>query len=142
MIVVHPYSLAQEDAALLTESAFLSCAKICIDDSRFSTDLHKDKRATLNKKQQNEISNSAAFITETCQAMWSLLTDTIPRGRTIMYVVTPATGASMMAVGHFSKIFDPGTNGSQLTDDSVTRLKNEFATNNPNVVFSYISISG
>ena len=35
----------------------------------------------------------------------------------------------------FSLIFDPGKNGLQLTDDSVTRLKNEFATNDPNVFF-------
>ena len=44
----------------------------------------------------------------------------------------------MMAVGHFAKIFDLGKNGIQLTDDSVTRLKNEFASNDPNVIFSYI----
>ena len=37
-----------------------------------------------------------------------------------------------MAVGHFSKIFDPGKNGQQLTDDSVKNLKNEFATHDPN----------
>ena len=55
MIVVHPYLLAQEDTTLLTESAYLSCAKLCIDDSRFSPDLHKDKRVTLNKRQENEI---------------------------------------------------------------------------------------
>ena len=41
-------------------------------------------------------------------------------------------------MGHFAKIFDPGKNGLQLTDDSVTRLKNEFASNDPNVVFTYI----
>ena len=52
-----------------------------------------------------------------------------------MYMVTPATEASMMAVGHFSNIFDPGKIGQQLTDDSVTRLKNEVATNDPNVFF-------
>ena len=80
------------------------------------------------------MSNSAALITETNQIMWSLF-------RTIMYLVTPATEASMMAVGHFAKIFDPGKNGLQLTDDSVTRLKNEFATNSPNVVFSYVPCS-
>ena len=70
--------------------------------------------------------------------MWSLLTNTIPHGRTIMYMVNPATEASMMVVGHFAKIFHPGKNGLQLTDDSVIRLKNEFAANDPNVVFSYI----
>ena len=138
VIVVHSYSLAQEDTTFLTESACLPCAKICIDDSRFSPDLHKDKRVTLNKRQKNEVSNSVALITETKQTMWSLLTNTIPHSRTIMYMVTPATEASMMAVGHFSKIFDPGENGLQLTDDSVTRLKSEFATNDPKVVFSYI----
>ena len=47
VIVVHP---------LLTESAFLSCATICIDDSGFSPDLHKDNRVTLDKRQKNEIS--------------------------------------------------------------------------------------
>ena len=40
-----------------------------------------------------------------------------------------------MAVGHFSKIFDPGQNGQQLADDSVTRLKNEFAASDPNIIF-------
>ena len=70
--------------------------------------------------------------------MWSLLTNTIPHGRTIVNMVTPATEASMMAVGHFARIFDPGKNGLQLTDDSETRLKNEFDTNDPNVIFSDI----
>ena len=55
-----------------------------------------------------------------------------------MYMVTPATEARIVAVGHFAKIHDLGKNGLRLTDDSVTRLKNEFATNGPNVVFSYI----
>ena len=135
VIVVHPYPLAQEDSTLLTDSAYLSCAKLCIDDSRYPPDLHKDKRVTLNKRQKDEISNSAAFITETNQAMRSLLTNTIPYGRTIMYLVTPATEATMMADVHFSKIFEPGKSGQQLTDDSVTRLKKEFATNDPNVIF-------
>ena len=40
-----------------------------------------------------------------------------------MHMVTPATEASMMAVGHFAKVFDLGMNGLQSTDDSVTRLK-------------------
>ena len=44
VIVFRPYPLAQEDTALLTESAVFLCAKICIDDSRFTPDLHKDKR--------------------------------------------------------------------------------------------------
>ena len=109
---------------------------MCVDDSRFSPDLHKDRRVTLNKKQKNEISDSTAFITDINETMWSLLTDTIPHGSTIMCMVSPATEASMMAVGHFSKILDPKKNGLQLTDDSVTRLKNECATNNPNVFFS------
>ena len=68
--------------------------------------LYKDKRVTLNKKQKNEISNSAAFITGTNQVLWSVFTNTIPHGRAIMYMVTPATEASMMAVGHFAKILD------------------------------------
>ena len=142
VIVVHPYPLGQEDTTLLTEFAHLSNAKTCVHNSRVSPDLHKDKRVTLNKRQKKEISNSAAFITETNQVMWSLQTNTIPLGRAIMYMVTPATEASMMAVGHFAKIFDPGKNGLQLTDDSVTRLKNEFATNDPKVIFLIHSISG
>ena len=105
VIVVHPYFLAQENTALLAGSIHLSCAYICIDDSCFSPDPYKDKRVTLNKEQKNETSNSAAFSTETNQVMWSVLTNTIPHGRTILFVVTPATGASMMAVGHFAKRF-------------------------------------
>ena len=126
VIVVHPYFLSQRDTDLSAESAYLSCAKICIDDSRFSPDLYKDKRVTLNKRQKNEISNSAAFFAETNQVMWNLLTNTIPHGRTIVYTVTPATEASMMAVGHFTKIFDPGKNASQLTGDSVMSFSHTF----------------
>ena len=105
-------------------------------------DLHKDRRVTLNKKQKNELSDSTAYITETHQTMWSLLTNTIPHGRTIMFMVTPAIEASMMAVGHFSKIFDPGKNGLQLIDDSVTRLKNELAENDPKRLFLIRPIFG
>ena len=55
-----------------------------------------------------------------------------------MYIVTPATEASMLTVGHFSNIFDPGKNGLQLTDDFVKKLKDEFASNGPNVISSYV----
>ena len=65
VIVVHPYFLAQRDTDLLAESDYLSCAKICIDDSHFSPDPYKDKRVTLNKRQKNDISDSAAFIHRT-----------------------------------------------------------------------------
>ena len=82
---------------------------------------------------------SAAFIAETNQVMWSLLTNTILHGRTIVYRVTPATEANMMTVGNFTQICGPGRNGSQLTDDSVTRLKDEFASKDPNVILSYDS---
>ena len=58
-----------------------------------------------------------------------------------MCMVTLATEASTMAVGSFSKIFDPGQNGPQVTDDSVTRLKNEFAENDQNVFVSYVPFS-
>ena len=65
VIVVHPYFLAQRDTDLLAESDYLSCPKICIDDSHFSPDPYKDKRVTLNKRQKNDISDSAAFIHRT-----------------------------------------------------------------------------
>ena len=73
---------------------------------------------TLNKKQTNEESNSAAITAETNPVMWSLVTNTIPHGLTITSMVTPATEESMMAVVHFTKIFDPGKNGVQLSDES------------------------
>ena len=40
-----------------------------------------------------------------------------------------------MTVGHFAKMFDPGKNGLQLTDDFVMRLKDECSPNDPNVIF-------
>ena len=58
-----------------------------------------------------------------------------------MYMVTPATEASVMAVGRFSKIFGPHKNGQLLIDDSATRLKNELGENDPNVFFSCIPFS-
>ena len=123
VIVVHSYTLEPEDSVLVEAIRCLLVRKTCVDGSRFSPDLHKERRVTLNMRQKNEISNSAAFIAETNQGMWSLLSNTIPHGRTIMYMVTTATEASMMAVGHFAKKFDPGKNALHLTDDSVTRLK-------------------
>ena len=44
-----------------------------------------------------------------------------------------------MTVGNFTQICGPGRNVSQLTDDSVTRLKDEFASKDPNAIFSYDS---
>ena len=44
----------------------------------------------------------------------------------------------LVAADHPRELGTPGKNGLQLTDDSVTRLRNEFATNDPNITFSYI----
>ena len=55
-----------------------------------------------------------------------------------MYMATLAIEASMMMVGHLTKRSDPKKNELQLTDDIVKRLKNEFTSNNPNVVFSHV----
>ena len=138
MILVHPYFLAQRDTDLLAEYAHLSCANICIDGSRFSPDLYKDKRVTLNRRQKNEIPKGEAFVTGTNQASWNLLTSTISHGRTIMYMVVSAIEASKMAVGYFFKIFDPGKNGVQLTDDFSMKLKNEFVSGDKkDVIFPY-----
>ena len=53
-----------------------------------------------------------------------IIADTRHTQRWSERMVTPATEASMMAVEEFSKIFDLGKKGLQLTDDSVIRLKN------------------
>ena len=73
-----------------------------VGDSRFSPDLHNDKRVTKNKRQKNVISVSVAIITETNQVMWSFLTNTIAPGGTIMYMVISVaqTQTSMMACLH------------------------------------------
>ena len=135
VIAVHPYFLAQDDTTLLVESAHLSCPKICIDGSRFSPDLYKDKLVTLNKRLKNELSNSAAFIAETDQVMWSLLTNTILHGRTIMCMVTPATEANMMTVGIFSKTINPAKREFQLTDNSMSGMRQHKAeTSNTQII--------
>ena len=141
VIVVHPYFLAQRDTDLLAESGHLSCAAMCIDGSLFSPDLYQDKHATLNRRQKNEISNGEAFVTETNQASWNLLTSTISHGRTIMYMVVPAIEASKMGVGYSFKIFDPGKNGVQLTDNFSMKLKNEFFSWEVQTSFFYTSRS-
>ena len=55
---VHPYFLAQRDTDLLADYAHFPCAKMCMDVSSFSPDLYKDKHATSNRRQKNEISKS------------------------------------------------------------------------------------
>ena len=111
-------------------------------NSRLHPDLHKDKRVTLNKRLKNEISNSAALITETKLIIWILLTNTIAHGRTIVYTVTPGTEGRMMAVGHRAKKFDIGKNGLNLTEDSATRLKNQFFHERSECRFLIHSTSG
>ena len=46
-----------------------------------------------------------------------------------------------MAVGHFDKIFDLGIDGLRLADDSVTRLRNEYAENDPIVFVTCVPYS-
>ena len=45
------------------------------------------------------------------------MTNTILHGRTAMYIMISAIGAGKKAVGYSFKIFDPGKNGLQITDD-------------------------
>ena len=52
VIVVHPYFLAQDDTTLLSESAYLSCAKIFIDDSRFFSRLVQGQACDVERSIQ------------------------------------------------------------------------------------------
>ena len=135
VIVVHPCPLAQEDTTLLTDSASLSCAKICIDDSRFTPDLHKDKRVRLNKRMKNEIiqqrrihhRNHSGHVESTDQHHFAQQND---------HAYGDSSDLSKYdGSWTFFLDFDPVKNRQQLTGDSVTRLKNEFATNDLNVIF-------
>ena len=87
VVNVHPYFLALRDTDLLAELAHLSCAKVCMDVSSFSSEFSEDKHATLNRRQTNEISNKETFATETKQVSRNLLINTIFHGRTIMYMI-------------------------------------------------------
>ena len=136
--VFHPYLLAQRDTDLLEESAHLSRAIMCIDVSCFSSDPYKDKRATLNKKQKNETYNSETLVTETNQASWNLLINTISHCRTIANMTVSAIEASKKAVGYSFKILDPGKNGWQLTDEFAMNLKNDFVSRDANIFFLHI----
>ena len=129
----------------MAESAHLSWAKICIDVSCVSPDPYKEslfwmiqackkKRATLDNKQKNETSNGETFVTETNQASWNFLTNTISHGQTILYLMISAIEAGKKAVGCSLNIFDPGKNGLQLTDDFAMTLKNEFVLDDPKVI--------
>ena len=116
--VVYPYFVAQRDTDLVAECAHLSCAKICIDVSRFSPDLYKDKRATWNRRQKNGISDN--------EASRNLLTNIILHVRTSMYMMISAIGAGKKAVGYSFKMLDPGKNGVQSSDNSSMKFKYEF----------------
>ena len=96
---VHPYFRALWDTDLLAEHAHLTCAKMCIDVSSFSPVLHGDKRATLNRRQKNELSNSETFA-ETKQVSRQLLTNIILYGRTGMYMMNSAVGMDKKTVGY------------------------------------------
>ena len=59
-----------------------------------------------------------------------------------MYTKISAIETSENAVGCSFKIFDPGKNGLQLTDDSAMKLKNEFVLDDQNAIFLYIPFPG
>ena len=73
-------------------------AKTYIDVSSLSPDLYKDKHATLNRRQNNVISSSETFVTETKQVSRNLLTNIISCGRTITYMTNSAVGADKKAI--------------------------------------------
>ena len=124
----------------MTEYAHLSCSEMCVDVSSFSSDFYEDKRATLNRRQKNEISNSETFVTETKQVSWNLLTNIILHGRTIGYMINSVMGAIKKAVEYYFRIYDLGKNGLQSSDDLSMKSKYEFVSGDPNINFLYISI--
>ena len=52
VIVVHPNPLAQEDTDLLAESPQLSCAKICVDVSRFSPEVVQGQAQEVDQERE------------------------------------------------------------------------------------------
>ena len=61
VIVVHLYFHAQKNTDLLAKSAYLSCAKKCIDDSRFFSRRVQGQARDVEQEQKNEISNNSAY---------------------------------------------------------------------------------
>ena len=137
---VHLYFLAQRDTDPLAENAHLSCARMCIDVSSFPPDQNGDKHATSNRRQKKELSNGETLATETKQVSRNLLTNIILYGRTIVYTMNSAIGMDKKSVGYYFRIFDPGKNGLQSTDDVSMKLKCELVLGDPNNNFLYISI--
>ena len=55
--------------------------------------------------------------------MWHLLTGTIPPGRTVMHVVICAVELSTIAVGHHTKVIDPGVNSTPCMPRNIDVLQ-------------------
>ena len=115
LIICHPYFSTQRRTELLTKSVHLSRAKLYVNFPCSSSDPSKDKRATLNRKQEIGTSNSETFMTRTNQAPQNLLANTISHGQTIVYTMISAIKTGKKAVGYSFK------NGLRLTDGSATK---------------------
>ena len=122
LIIVHPYLSTQRRTELLAKSVHLSRAKLYVNVPCSPSDPYKDKRATLNKKQENETSNSETFATETNQASRNMLTNAISHGQKKLYTMISAIETSKKVVGYYLIL---EKNALQLIDDFATKLKNE-----------------
>ena len=54
-----------------------------------------------------------------------------------MYTMNPAIGMDKKTVGYYFRIFDPGKNGLQSTDDLSMKLKYEFVLEDQTTIFLY-----
>ena len=126
LITVHPYFSAQRRTELLAKSVHLSRAKFVVNVPCSPSDPYIDKRATLNKKQENGTAKSETFAMETNQASRNWLTNAISHGQTIVYTMISVLETHQKASGYFLRYLILEKNGLQLTDDSETKLKNEF----------------
>ena len=134
---VHPYFLARRDTDLLVEQAHLSSAKMCIDVSSFPPDLFGDKHATSNKRQKNEISNSETLRHRNEANLAEFVYLHLFYGRTIGYTLNSAIGMDKKTVVYYFRIFDPGKNGLQSTDDLSMKLRYEFVLGSKKQSSSY-----
>ena len=96
---------------------YLSCAKVCIGDSRFSQDLHKDKRLTSSKETEERNIQQHSIHHRSESSRVEFVDQHRPARPNDHVFADSRIEASLMAVGHFAKIFDLGKKGSQLTNE-------------------------
>ena len=121
----------------LPPAVYITESKYCDRNMSFVRNVQQDKRDTMCKQQRKNMSDGQVGSTYMDSDLRHILSNTVPRGRAIMFAVAFTVEVFTMATRHCRNIFETGVDGAHVTRDHMSQTQKHVYANDPNVAFPH-----